>query len=64
MYIKGVGMTNFGISDKHSWQLAYVATLEALKDADMRFNDIDAIVCTSLEWYSMILTSTTGSLRY
>ena len=27
-------MTKFGISPKHSWQLAYDATLEALEDAD------------------------------
>jgi acetyl-CoA C-acetyltransferase len=54
MYIKGVGMTKFGISDKHSWQLAYQATLEALKDADMKFKDIDAIVCSSLEWFFSI----------
>ena len=51
MYIKGAGMTKFGISDKHSWQLAYEATLDALQDADMKFNDVDAVVCTSLEWF-------------
>ncbi|MBD3164227.1 thiolase domain-containing protein [Candidatus Woesearchaeota archaeon] len=51
MHIKGVGMTKFGISDKHSWQLAYDAALGALKDADMKFTEIDAIVCSSLEWF-------------
>jgi acetyl-CoA C-acetyltransferase len=54
MYIKGVGMTNFGTSDKHSWQLAYEATLEALEDAQMSFNDIDAVVCSTLEWFFSI----------
>ena len=51
MYIKGVGMTKFGISDKFSHQLAYEATLKALNDADMNFNEIDAVVCSSLEWF-------------
>lgn len=54
MYIKGVGMTKFGISDKFSHQLVYEATLEALKDADMGFNDIDVVICTSLEWFFSI----------
>jgi acetyl-CoA C-acetyltransferase len=54
MFIKGVGMTKFGISDSFSHQLAYEATLDALKDADMKFNDIDAIVCSSIEWFFSI----------
>ena len=54
MYIKGVGMTKFGVSSKFSHQLAYEATQEALKDADMSFNDIDAIVCSTLEWFFSI----------
>ena len=54
MYIKGAGMTKFGVSDKHSWQLAYQATIDALNDADMKFKDVDAIVCTSLEWFFSI----------
>ena len=41
MYVKGVGMTKFGISDKFSHQMAYEATLEALNDADMKFDEID-----------------------
>jgi len=51
MYIKGAGMTKFGISNKLSHQLAYDATLEALESADMSFNDIDAIVCSTIEWF-------------
>ncbi len=54
MFIKGVGMTKFGTSDKFSHQIAYEATLEALKDADMKFDNIDAIVCVSLEWFFSI----------
>jgi len=54
MYIKGVGMTKFGISDKLSHQLAYEATLEALEDADMGFNEVDAVVCSNLEWFFSI----------
>ncbi len=54
MYIKGVGMTLFGISPKLSHQLAYDAALEALSDADMSFNDVDAIICSSLEWFFSI----------
>ncbi|MEA2036555.1 MAG: thiolase family protein [Nanoarchaeota archaeon] len=54
MFIKGVGMTKFGVSDKFSHTLAYEATQEALNDADMGFNDIDAVVCTSLEWFFSI----------
>src|SRR3989338_7247358 len=54
MFIKGVGMTKFGITNKLSHQLAYEASLEALNDADMSFNKIDAVVCTSLEWFFSI----------
>jgi acetyl-CoA C-acetyltransferase len=51
MYIKGVGMTKFGISDKLSHQLAYDAAYDALSNADMNFNKIDAIVCSNIEWF-------------
>jgi acetyl-CoA C-acetyltransferase len=51
MYIKGAGMTKFGISDKLSHQLAYDASLEALENADIKFNKIDAIVCSNIEWF-------------
>jgi acetyl-CoA C-acetyltransferase len=51
MYIKGVGMTKFGISDKSEQVLAYEAALEALSDADMTIKDIDAIAVSNLEFY-------------
>src|SRR3989339_271521 len=54
MYIKGVGMTKFGVSDKLSHQLAHEAALEALHDADLKFAQIDAIVCSSIEWFFSI----------
>lgn len=54
MYIKGVGMTKFGTSDKFSHQLAYEASLEAINDADISFNKIDAIVCSTKEWFFSI----------
>ncbi|MBR9699010.1 thiolase family protein [Candidatus Woesearchaeota archaeon] len=54
MYIKGTGMTKFGTSDKFSHQLAYQATQDALKDADTKFKDIDAVICSSLEFFSSI----------
>ena len=54
MFVKGVGMTKFGISDKFSHVLAYEATLEALEDADISFNKIDAVVSSSLEWFFSI----------
>src|SRR3989338_2561968 len=51
MYIKGAGMTKFGISDKSSHQLAYDAAQEALDDAGISFSEIDAVVCSSIEWF-------------
>ncbi|MBI2650076.1 hypothetical protein HYX04_02055, partial [Candidatus Woesearchaeota archaeon] len=49
MYIKGVGMTNFGIQEDPSSHLIYEATLEALNDAEMSMNDIDLILVSSIE---------------
>ncbi len=54
MFVKGVGMTKFGISDKLSHQLAYEASLEALNNADINFNKIDAIICSTMEWFFSI----------
>lgn len=48
MYIKGVGMTKFDYSTKPWWQLAFEASLEAFKDAQMTPADIDAIVFSSI----------------
>ena len=54
MFIKGVGMTKFGISDKLSHQLAYDASLDALQDADMKFDEIDAIVVSNMEFFQSV----------
>jgi len=54
MFVKGVGMTKFGVSDKFSHQLAYDASLEALNDADINFSKIDAVVCATIEWFFSI----------
>jgi len=51
MYIKGVGITKYGIHKKPTHLLAYDAIYNALEDYDMSMKDIDAIVCTSLEWF-------------
>ena len=49
MYVKGVGMTKFGAQTDTSQELAYQATLEALEDAGMNMNDIDAIVSSIVD---------------
>ena len=49
MFIKGVGMTEFGIQEAATSHLVYEATLEALNNADMSMDDIDAIVVSSIE---------------
>ena len=43
-YIKGVGMTAFGSSEKSSLEMSYGAILEALQDSNMPIEKIDAIV--------------------
>jgi len=44
MYIKGVGMTKFGVHSKSSHELCYDAALDALEDANMSIEDIDAVI--------------------
>ncbi|MEK6869458.1 MAG: thiolase domain-containing protein [Nanoarchaeota archaeon] len=44
MYIKGVGMTKFGIHTKTTHELCYDAIMEALEDADMPLSEIDEII--------------------
>lgn len=51
MYIKGVGTIPYRIYDKPSHLLAYDAISKTLNDADLSMNDIDAIVCSTLEWF-------------
>ncbi|MEK6828424.1 MAG: hypothetical protein AABX78_03670, partial [Nanoarchaeota archaeon] len=47
MFIKGVGMTKFGIQEDSSSHLVYESSLEALNDADMSMNDVDVIVLSN-----------------
>ena len=49
MYIKGVGMTNFGAQTDTCHELAYQATLEALDDSDFKIEDIDAVVSSAVD---------------
>ena len=51
MFIKGAGCTPYGIHDKNSQLLAYEAISDALNDADMSINNINAIVCSTLDWF-------------
>ena len=52
MYIKGVGMTNFGIQQEPSSHMVYEASLDALNDANISMNDVDLIVVSSIEMMS------------
>ncbi|MBI2659382.1 thiolase family protein [Candidatus Woesearchaeota archaeon] len=49
MFIKGVGMTKFGIQEDTTSHMVYEAALESLNDADMSMNDIDAIVLSNMD---------------
>lgn len=49
MYVKGVGMTKFGIEDRTTWNMAHEATYEALEDSDINFNKIDAVVVSTVD---------------
>jgi acetyl-CoA C-acetyltransferase len=48
MYVKGVGMTKFDYSQKHWWQLAFEAAMDALKDSKITMADIDAIAFSGI----------------
>ena len=52
MYIKGVGMTSFGIQEDSTTHLVYESTLEALNDAQLSMNDVDVVVMSSIELMS------------
>ncbi len=52
MYIKGIGMTKFGIQEDATNHLVYESTLEALNDADISMNDVEVIVTSSIEMMS------------
>ena len=49
MYIKGVGMTNFGAQPDLSHELVYEATMEALDDAQLGLEEINAIVISTMD---------------
>ncbi|MBI2541937.1 thiolase family protein [Candidatus Woesearchaeota archaeon] len=51
-FIKGVGMTKFGIQEDASTHLVYEATLDALNDAELSMNDVDAIVLSNHDFLS------------
>ncbi len=44
MYVKGVGMTKFGVHTKTTQELCYEAISEALEDAEMPLEEIDEII--------------------
>ena len=48
-YIKGVGMTKFGVEDRTTHSLAFEAAQEALNDSDIGMNDIDAAVVSTVD---------------
>jgi acetyl-CoA C-acetyltransferase len=48
IYLKGVGMTKFDYSQKHWWQLAFEAAMDALKDSKITMADIDAIAFSGI----------------
>ncbi|MBI2557939.1 hypothetical protein HYW20_01345 [Candidatus Woesearchaeota archaeon] len=52
MYIKGVGMTRFGLQQDISSHMIYEATMEALDDAEMSMDNVDAVVVSSIELMS------------
>src|SRR3989344_6593516 len=53
MYVKGVGMTKFGIQEASSSQeLVHEAAMEALNDAQMPMEDIDAMVVSAIDTIS------------
>lgn len=49
MFIKGVGMTKFGMQQEPSNHMVYESSMDALDDAGMTMSDIDAVVVSSIE---------------
>ncbi|MBI1935216.1 thiolase family protein, partial [Candidatus Woesearchaeota archaeon] len=47
MFIKGVGMTKFGMQDDKSPHMVYESVMEALDDSEISMNDIDAVVISN-----------------
>ncbi len=52
MYIKGAYCTRYGKTEKTSYQLAYEAIQESLKDAQLKIEEIDAIMLANLDFSS------------
>ena len=48
MYIKGAGMTKFNYEQQPWWGYAYEAGMEAMEDAKMTIDNIDAIVFSAM----------------
>jgi len=48
-YIKGVGMTKFGVEDRSTHSLAYEAIQQALDDSDIGIDKIDAVVVSTVD---------------
>ena len=46
-YVRGVGMTKFGVQDSTTHSMIYEAAMEALDDADMTIKDIGAVVVSN-----------------
>jgi len=42
-------MTKFSTADRYTWDMAHEATYEALNHADMNFNNIDAVVVSTVD---------------
>ena len=49
MYIKGVGMTKFGLQSGSSQELVYEAVTETLEDANLQIDKIDAVVVSFVD---------------
>ncbi|MBI4452873.1 hypothetical protein HY637_05575, partial [Candidatus Woesearchaeota archaeon] len=49
MYVKGVGMTKFGAQSETSQELVYEAVMEALDDAGIKLEDVDAMVSSIVD---------------
>ncbi len=48
-YVKGAGMTKFGIEDRSTHSMSYEAIQQALGDSDMGIDDIDAVVVSAVD---------------
>ena len=49
MFIKGAGMTNISVEDRNTHDMVLEAVSEALDEADMKLNEINAIVSSCMD---------------